>query len=174
MKMLKKFRRWTIGLALAALVSPQFAAAAQPAAPQTQPNAVRTQKVADVALHKGGLIVGQVGTRQGAPKAGAKVVMTQRTKVVAVAETDKQGRFAVRGLRGGVYQVQVDQNASMIRLWAERTAPPAARPAALMVSDSEVALGQNGSSTGRVLTVVGAGLAGGGIVWGLDYNKPGS
>lgn len=173
MKMLKKFRRWTLGLAVVGLLAPQVAGATQPAT-QSQPTAVRAQKVADVALHQGGVFVGQVVNRQGAPKAGAKVVMSRQSKVVAVAQTDKQGRFIVRGVRAGVYQVQADQTAAVYRLWAERTAPPAANQAALLVTDSGVALGQDdddGIGAGAVIAVgAGAGVA----VWALDYNASGS
>lgn len=174
MKLLKKFRRWALGLAAASLLCPQVAGAAQPV-PQSQAGAVRTQKIKDIALRQGGLFVGQVVDRQGAPKTGTKVVMTQQSKVVAVAQTDKQGRFAVRGLRGGVYQVQVGRQASAYRLWTERTAPPSARPAALMVGDSNVALGQNGGGgLGTAGTAIAVGAGTGVLIWGLDYNRPGS
>ena len=177
MKILKSFRRWALSLAVLGLLSPTLAGAAQPAVSQSQSNQVRPQRVADVALHRGGVFAGQVVNAQGVPKASAKVVMTQKAKVVAIAHTDKQGRFVVRGVRAGVYQVQAEQTASVYRLWAERTAPPAARPAALLVSDSNIALGQDGDggpSPAVVGGIIAAGAAGGGVWYALDYNKPGS
>ena len=170
MRMLGSFRCWALGLAMATLLSPQLAGAAQ---------ASPTRQIADVALHDGGVFVGQVVNRQGAPKVGAKVAVVQNSKVVATAQTDKQGRFLVRGLRGGVYQVQAEQSASVCRLWAPRTAPPAARPAALLVSDSNVALGQDcGGCCGPRFPCAGVALGAaaitGGTIWALDYNKSGS
>lgn len=177
MRMLKSFRRWVFGLAAAGMLTPTLAGAAQPAVSQSQSNAARPKRVADVALHQGGAFAGQVVNAQGVPKVNAKVVMTQKAKIVAIAQTDKQGRFVVRGVRAGVYQVQVEQTASVYRLWAERTAPPAARPGALLVSDSSVALGQDGDggSGGAVKAgVLLTGAAGGVGYYALDYNRPGS
>ena len=152
------------------------AGAAQPAVSQSQPKAARTQRVADVALHQGGVFVGQVVNEQGVPKVNAKVVMTQKAKIVAIAQTDKQGRFLVRGVRAGVYQVQAERTASVLRLWADRTAPPAARPAALLVSDSNIALGQDdgGHHMHKAAIIFGAGAAGGLGWYVLDHNPPGS
>jgi hypothetical protein len=176
MNIFKSFRRWALGLAVAGLLSPTLAGAAQPAVTQSQPNAARPQRIADVALHQGGVFAGQVVNAQGVPRGNAKVVMTQKAKVVAIARTDKQGRFVVRGVRAGVYQVQAEQTVSVLRLWAERTAPPAARPAALLVSDSTIALGQDdgGTNLRTAAIIFGAGAAGGGAWYALDYNKPGS
>jgi hypothetical protein len=131
-----KFQR--VGAIAAAIASvgmilPTSAVAATPAAPA---------KNSDVALRTGGLLVGQVVDQQGVAKAGTPVSVQFAGKEVVSTTTDKNGVFAAKGLRGGQYQLVTPQGDSACRLWAADTAPPSARPAALVVSNNDVVRGQ--------------------------------
>jgi hypothetical protein len=99
---------------------------------------------ADVALRSGGLLVGQVVDSQGVLKAGTAVSIRQGEHEVVRTTTDENGMFAAQGLRGGQYQLLTQDGSSAYRLWAADTAPPSARPAALIVSGKDVIRGQMG------------------------------
>ena len=120
-------------LACVAMVMPSSALAVEPAVHHT-----------DVALRHGGLLVGQVVDQQGAVKPGAVVSVQYADYEVARTTTDANGVFAAQGLRGGQYQLVTEDGISVCRLWAPDTAPPAARPAALVVSGNNVVRGQWG------------------------------
>jgi hypothetical protein len=109
----------------------------------------------DVALRDGGLLVGQVVDPQGVAQAGAVVSVRYAEHEVVRTVTDANGVFAARGLRGGQYQLLTDDGISVCRLWAPNTAPPAARPAALLVSGNDVVRGQWGFGGGPVHEWVG-------------------
>jgi len=96
----------------------------------------------DVALREGGVLVGQVVNQQGVAKANADVSIRYANHEVVRTTTDENGVFAAKGLRGGQYELMTDEGASSCRLWAADTAPPAARPAALLVSGDNVVRGQ--------------------------------
>jgi hypothetical protein len=100
----------------------------------------------DVALRAGGLLVGQVVDTQGVAKAGTTVSIRQGDQEVVQTTTDANGMFAAQGLRGGNYQLVTENGSTPCRLWAADTAPPAARPAALVVSGSDVVRGQYGGN----------------------------
>lgn len=119
-------------IACIGMVLPPSAIAATPATTTTN----------DVALRAGGLLVGQVVDQQGVAKAGTPVSIQFAGKEVAATTTDGNGVFAARGLRGGQYQILTPQGGSECRLWAADTAPPSARPAALLVSGNDVVRGQ--------------------------------
>jgi Carboxypeptidase regulatory-like domain len=104
----------------------------------------------DVALRSGGLLVGQVVDSQGVAKSGTMVSIRQGQQEVVRTTTDENGVFAAQGLRGGHYQLLTQEGGSDCRLWAADTAPPAARPAALIVSGNDVVRGQYGPAQGWV------------------------
>jgi hypothetical protein len=125
----------------------KFAAAAASLAMLLPPTAMATTPAAptnDVALRAGGLLVGQVVDAQGVAKAGTAVSIRQGENEVARTTTDANGMFAAKGLRGGQYQLQTEEGTSDCRLWAADTAPPAARPGALIVTGNDVVRGQSG------------------------------
>jgi Carboxypeptidase regulatory-like domain len=121
-------------LACVGMIIPSSAYAVQP-----------TVGATDVALRPGGLLVGQVVDRQGVPQANATVSIQYGPHEVVRTTTDQNGTFAAQGLRGGQYQLVTHEGASACRLWAANTAPPAARPAALVVSGNRVVRGQWGT-----------------------------
>lgn len=114
----------------------------QPAA-MAAPQAMITT---DIALRDGGVLVGQVVDGQGVALARTPVAVLQNNKEIARVETDKQGTFAVAGLKGGVYQVASLGHQGVYRLWAAQTAPPAAKKGLIMVSGN-VVRGQGPFST---------------------------
>jgi hypothetical protein len=103
---------------------------------------------ADVALADGGALTGQVMTAQGAPVAETPVVVSVQGREVSRATTNADGAFIASGLKGGVYEVSTPDSRGVYRLWAPRTAPPAARQGVMIVSGTETVLGQYGPPPG--------------------------
>ena len=101
--------------------------------------------IADVTLQKGpqgNVLIGHVLDQQGVPQAGLPVALLGSGQKLAEARTDAQGLFAFRNLRGGVYQVAVGKSVVAFRAWMPGTAPPAAQPAALVVTGQDLVRGQ--------------------------------
>jgi hypothetical protein len=97
--------------------------------------------VTDVALARGGVLAGKIVDRQGAPQTGETIRVIHQGQVVATAQTDARGEFAITDLRGGVYQVETTQGAGVYRLWADQTAPPAANDGVLVVHGDDAVRG---------------------------------
>jgi hypothetical protein len=136
--------RVTAAVAWVGLVLPPSATAAQPGA-----------QAVDVALRPGGMLVGQVVDQQGAPQPGKVVSVRYANHEVVRTTCDANGVFAARGLRGGQYLLLTDDGVSVCRLWAPDTAPPVARPAALLVAGNGVVRGQWTPGTGPLHEWVG-------------------
>jgi hypothetical protein len=98
----------------------------------------------DVALHDGGVLVGQIVDAQGGAVAKTPVSLYESGKEIARTESDSTGKFKVSGLKGGVYQVASANNSGVYRLWSPRTAPPAAQRGLMLVSHGDLARGQGG------------------------------
>ena len=111
-----------------------FAAPTQLARPAS--SAVR-----DVALHDGGSLTGQVLDAAGTPVAGTAVAVIDQGRAVASTQTGADGRFAIAGVKAGVYEVATSNGVTVCRLWAPRTAPPAAQSDALVVHGDTVVRG---------------------------------
>lgn len=122
-----------VALAVIAFWLPQSVVAA---VPTDQP-----PTVIDVALTDDGLLLGQVVDPQGLVKAKSPVSLYSGGRELGAARTDANGYFVFSGLRGGVYQVTAAEGLGTYRLWAPGTAPPAAKPAALLVAGTEVTRG---------------------------------
>jgi len=114
-----------------------FAAPTQLARPAS--SAVR-----DVALHDGGSLTGQVLDAAGTPVAGTAVAVLDQGRAVASTQTGADGRFAMAGVKAGVYEVATSNGVTVCRLWAPRTAPPAAQSDALVVHGETVVRGAQG------------------------------
>lgn len=125
------------------MLMPQAAFAA-PAAPRQIDAGSAEFRVNDVALRPGGLLVGKVVDARGLGQAGALVSVQYEGREIVRTTTDANGVFAARGLRGGQYQIQSPNGQSICRLWAEGTAPPAAKQAAVVVTGQDVVRGQFG------------------------------
>jgi hypothetical protein len=142
-----------VTLAMVGLAVPQVRAAdlprqSRPVDPQPVPTAPAAVPVSDVALADGGVLRGQVVNPQGAPLPSQAVAVRQQQRIIASARTDQDGRFSISGLPGGVYQIATADGAGVYRLWAPQTAPPAAQPAAMIVSGQQVVRGQLGGGGG--------------------------
>jgi hypothetical protein len=96
----------------------------------------------DVALRDGGVLVGQVVDTHGAGVGGTDVSVRQGTKEPVATKSRPDGSFAVKGLRGGVYQIAAADGHGVYRLWTAGTAPPAASNEALLVTGKNVVRGQ--------------------------------
>lgn len=110
--------------------------------PQSAPAAEPVSLAKDVALRPGGVLVGQVMDQQGAVRAGTKVAVWQNEREVVTTATDKNGIFAVQGLRGGQYQLLTSEGQTLCRFWAPETAPPVATDTVVLVTGQDLVRGQ--------------------------------
>jgi hypothetical protein len=108
----------TLGICL-----PEAAFAAAPPPPPA---------VTDIALADGGVLHGQVVDLQGGRAANLPVSIKAQDREVARAVTTADGRFAVPGLRGGVYQLAAGDGQGIYRVWAPKTAPHTAQSNAIV------------------------------------------
>ncbi|NOY42612.1 MAG: carboxypeptidase regulatory-like domain-containing protein [Planctomycetes bacterium] len=99
-------------------------------------------KLSDVALHENGVVFGQVVDAQGVAVAMTPVAIASGGKEIARTQTDSTGKFSVSGLKGGVYQVAAAGHQGVYRMWAPRTAPPAAQQGLMVVSQGDLVRGQ--------------------------------
>ncbi|MDP6447041.1 MAG: carboxypeptidase-like regulatory domain-containing protein [Pirellulaceae bacterium] len=90
--------------------------------------------VRDLALGEGGVLRGQVVAPTGVAVPQTAVTLSQQRRPVAQVTTDAQGRFELRGVRGGVYELTAGGQVGVYRCWAARTAPPSAKQHALLVA----------------------------------------
>jgi len=119
----------------------------------------------DVALREGSVLVGQVVNQQGQAMANANVSIRYADHEVVRTTTDANGVFAAKGLRGGQYDILTEDGIRTCRLWAPDTAPPAARPAALLVSGDNVVRGQGMMGYGHGMMGHGHGMVNGWVTW---------
>lgn len=138
MRLTKFVRGCVVAMTCLSMLSSQLvhAAGVQPNTRGASVTATRAQ-TQDVALQEQGMLAGNLVDDQGAGKAAVPVVVTRQGKLVAKTETDANGRFEVRGLTGGVYEVQTPLGSGVYRLWAPRTAPPSAKTVATVVADGQ-------------------------------------
>jgi hypothetical protein len=143
----------TLGLML---TTPQVQAASQPA----QKLIVQTTdaKVLDIGLKEHGVFQGRVVDHTGTPVRGADVVIRQGQKEIAKLSTDQHGQFAVKGLKGGVYEVASGKTVGVYRVWQEAAAPPAAKEQALLILGQNGERGQFGGAGGGVILLAAVAL----------------
>jgi hypothetical protein len=130
--MLRFVRYGVVVLACVGMLMPRAAWAAG------QRPAGNEQRVVDVALDAGGLFQGQVVDPDNVATVACEVVLLRNGQEVARTTTDREGRFSVSGLRGGVYQVMAGGGGGVYRLWAPGTAPPSAGSSALVIAGDVV------------------------------------
>lgn len=126
--------------AAADLVTHEDTTAAAPTSSAPQPAAL--PKINDVALSRGEILTGVVVDPTGTPVHSAPVALLQSGRELARTNTDRLGRFAFQGLRGGVYQIVASDSAGVFRVWAAGTSPPAARPLAVLIRNPLIVRGQ--------------------------------
>jgi Carboxypeptidase regulatory-like domain len=171
-------KRVTVGAIVLGLLAPSsLVSAAEPRAAAPSAETVQAAKIADVALATGGTLRGQVVDAAGAPAPGVEVTVRQQDHVVARATSDPSGQFKIAGIQGGIFQMSTDLSDGSYRLWAPETSPPSARPAALIVHDTEVVRGQSRMRrlmshpvviVGLVLTAVAVPIA----IHAIETNRP--
>jgi hypothetical protein len=147
MKWMRVLQSSLVVLASMGVVFPQWAFGATTSTREPASPAVR-----DVSLQPNGRLQGQVLDSQGAPRAGIPVALVQDSKVVAATQTQADGRFAMQGVKAGVYQLGTANGVSVVRLWAPRMAPPAAQPQALVIDGDTVVRGGMGGGLFGLLT----------------------
>jgi hypothetical protein len=128
MKLVRTLKKFMAMLACAGLLAGQTAQAASPI-------------IRDVALQHGGVLSGQVLDEQAVAQGQAKITVVKKGETLTVTETDQQGRFALAGLEPGIYELRLEQGGGTYRVWAPRTAPPAAEQGVLLVQDGRVVRG---------------------------------
>ena len=147
MKRVRPFKRSLITLMCVGLLLSgpilQATAAENGSKQQTRGDEGRTSAVTDVALQNGGTLLGHVIDAQGKAVAKIPVSIQQADRELVRTVTDRSGRFRVANLRGGTYRIVAGKGAGIYRLWAPGTAPPSARPAAMIApGDQQLVLGQ--------------------------------
>jgi hypothetical protein len=71
-----------------------------------------------------------------------EVKLLKGEKLLAVAQTDRNGFFAFSNVPGGIYRLQTSQADVFCRAWAFRTAPPGSHPGVVLVEGDELHRGQ--------------------------------
>lgn len=99
---------------------------ASPASGQTDPETAARLAIRDISLESGGMLRGQIVDRTGRPLESS-VALWRGTDELARTRSDRQGRFAIPRASAGVYRLVTDSDVVLCRLWAPKTAPPAAK-----------------------------------------------
>lgn len=175
MKLTKYLHRACVGLATVGLLLPNpglvQGAEKQLATKQVSP------KIIDVSLVDGGVLQGQVISSQGQALANAPITLHQGKSELAMTTTDKNGQFAVKGLKGGVYVVSTEGAAGVVRAWMPQTAPPSSVNGILLVPEAATTRAQkddyyDGSSTNLGLgALVVGGIVATVIAVAIDHNS---
>lgn len=175
MKLLSQVRRCLIVGATLGLLMPQATFAGE----RTHRSPIR-----DVALQQAGTLRGAILSAEGKNATGQRVSLAANGELVADAVVGADGKFAIVGIRPGVYSVSVGESQNVVRLWSTTAAPPAATPELLLVDQqSLVVRGKGGGGAhlpsfdhpflvgGMLLT---AGLIGGVIGYNIKDFDPAS
>jgi hypothetical protein len=172
------------GIAALGMILPPAVLAADSTPPSTPVTAAPAPQVLDVSLAEGGVLTGQVVDGQGLPLPGTVVGLRTGKGDVATSSTDTEGRFQVRGLAGGLYEVTAAEHSQAFRLWTGNASPPGAIKQVMLVADGSITRGQYRGrgqwfgGTGALLggtIILGSlgGIVAGGIITGLQ-NPPAS
>lgn len=127
----------------------------------------------DVALTDTGFLIGQLVDESGTAVESRQVQLLSASegKLIDKTLSDSDGRFTLKSARGGVYRVVSKERGVVVRAWQPQTAPPAAKSAVLVVTESHVARGQLAPSMGLLPVVAGIGLVG--IIIGVANKSDG-
>jgi TolA-binding protein len=126
----------------------------------------QAKKVTDIELDQQGRLRGFLVDTNGKPEALKKVQIRQGKKLLAETKTDRNGEFQVSKLRGGVYQIVSKDQAAVVRVWSNGTAPPKSKDAVLLVT-GKVARGQGFIPGGTVAGLLGLGVGITGLTIGI-------
>ena len=118
------------------------------------------QTPSDIVLQDKGVVVGRIVDAKGLPVANSPVSFQASGKEVVRAVSDNNGRFEAKGLKGGVYHVASTGHNGVYRLWAPRTAPPAAAKGLSITSQPvDVVRGQYGGGPTNPFSAAGQWIA---------------
>ncbi len=101
------------------------------------------EAVRDVRLGPLATLRGLVYSAEGHLMPAKVVVLAQGDQELRQTTTDKEGRFAFSGLRGGLYWLSVDRSSQVFRVWTEAAAPPHSLGEVVLVSGGQVRRGQH-------------------------------
>lgn len=165
MKLLSQVRRCLIVGATIGLLMPQTTFAERG----------HISPIRDIALQQGGILRGEVLSAEGQGAFGQTISLASKGESVATAVVGTDGKFTISGLRPGVYSVAIGETQSVLRLWSEPAAPPAAVSELLLVQQESQVI--RGKGKGRGLPrfdnplLVGGLLLGAGVIGGvIGYN----
>ena len=138
----KRIRQSALLLAVAGLLIPTQCFAQSPVENQPthlpatgEPASIDVQPV-DASLDPGDVLRGAVVDNAGTAAPFATVVLLRKQQIIAIGQTNEDGKFAISNVRGGVYQIASGDRVTLLRCWTDGTAPPAAKKATLLqVSD---------------------------------------
>lgn len=99
--------------------------------------------VRDAVLLDNGVLLGQLVDSTGRSTPSRDFEVRQNNRLVVTNRSAMDGRFAVSGLRPGVYQIMTPTNVTTVRLWTPELAPP--------VAESEVVVVHNGGAVASPL-----------------------
>jgi len=144
MKSKRFFERVVVALIGLGIVIPQMSVQAADTKTAGKPAGRRlaSSTIQDYALTSGGTLTGRVVDGTGRAMEGATVTLYRGKAEIAATTTDKQGVYTVRNVKAGAYTLAAADQVTHCRLWAENTAPPAAKSQALLVTGQNVARGK--------------------------------
>ena len=136
---MRVFRATIVALACLGWLLPQQAFCAPDAAKKS----ARVQTpIVDVRTAADGALGGKLVDQSGKAMADQVVELHHAGKAIMQTKTNKQGDFAFPRVRGGVYQIIIDDAGVGCRVWPDDVAPPAAREQLLVVVGAPVVRGQ--------------------------------
>jgi hypothetical protein len=140
---------WGFGIVWLAIVGmllpvPVVSAAGRPPVPAAV--------AGDVMLSVDGVLRGQVLSPQGRGMVGVRVAFSDGARELGSTVTGVDGRFEVRGLKGGVVTLAAGTAKSTYRVWTAKAAPPAAQKGVLLVPGQSQTLGQSWDGFKKVCT----------------------
>lgn len=161
--------RWTVVLAaMWTTALPQWGFAIDqksPVAPGLPPLVVR-----DVALDSTGVLRGTLTNSAGQPQKATELTVWQSGEVLKTVKSQDDGKFVIRDLRPGLYEINTARSLGLYRVWPARSAPPAAQPAALIVEGDTVIRAQQMGAWRRALILSGVIITSGVIGGVIGYN----
>jgi hypothetical protein len=136
-----------VSLATIGMMVPQarILAADTPAPKAAEGKKAQVNRVPDLVLTDGGTMTGRVCDHTGKVIEGAKVTLKQGNKEVGQTQTNEEGVYSFKNLKGGVYQVSSGNTDGVFRVWSKKSAPPSAKEHALLVMGENGARGQFGA-----------------------------
>ena len=121
-------------IAVSLLIPPGTVLSADTVAKSTRSRVSQPPVLKNVELASGGVLNGQLVDTAGNPVVAVTVSLMLGETVLNV-RTDRNGRFAVGPLKGGVCIIGVDDASYACRLWHEGTAPPNSIDSIAVVQD---------------------------------------